>query len=297
VLTGNSAGDAGGAAFVGEYNNCLISSNSAGSYGGGGYGTFRNCVLSHNLANRSAGANGYLYNCTIVSNTATSKGGGVEESLLHNCIVYYNFAPNGGTNTYAADLHFCCTPDGGGEGGITNAPLFVNLATDNYQLQSGSPCINAGKNSFAPAGPDLEGNPRIVGGTVDIGAYEFQSPSSLLSYAWAQQNGLPTDGSADFSDSDGDGANNWQEWRADTIPINALSVLRMVNTATNSVGVDVTWQSVLTRNYWLERTTNLGGASPFQSIATDITGGSPTTTFTDTDATNAGPYFYRVGVQ
>ena len=91
--------------------------------------------------------------------------------------------------------------------------------------------------------------------------------------------------------------NNYGEWRSDTIPTNAVSVLQMVS-ATNSLpGAMVTWQSVATRSYWLERATNLGVATAFQTVATNVVGLPGTKTFTDTSATNGGPYFYRVGVQ
>jgi hypothetical protein len=132
---------------------------------------------------------------------------------------------------------------------------------------------------------------------VDIGAYEFQSPQSLISYAWLQQYGLPTDGTADVTDADGDGLNNWQEWQAGTNPTNTLSVLRLLSIAHGARGVIVSWQSVAGLNYLLERGTHLGAQPPFLPLATDIVGQAVTTTFTDTNAAGAGPFFYRVGLK
>ena len=127
-----------------------------------------------------------------------------------------------------------------------------------------------------------------------MGAYEYQTPASVLSYAWAQQYGLPTDGSADFIDSDGDGMNNWQEWKAGTNPTNAASVLKLSSPSNSVSGVTVTWQSVANVTYFLQSSTNLPA---FTSIQSNLVGQTGTTSYTDTTATNGGPYFYRVGVQ
>jgi hypothetical protein len=180
-------------------------------------------------------------------------------------------------------------------GNITNEPAFVNLAGGDFHLQTNSPCINSGNNSDVAINTDLDGNSRIVGGTVDIGAYEFQTPSSVLSCAWAQQYDLPTDGTADYADSDGDHMSNYAEWKAGTIPTNAASVLALYSPATtNTVGITVTWQSVSGVTYYLRSSTNLPA---FTSIQSNIVGQAGSTSYTDTTATNTGPYFYRVGVQ
>jgi hypothetical protein len=185
----------------------------------------------------------------------------------------------------------------GGTGNITNDPVFIDLAGGNLRLQSSSPCINAGNNGYVGTPTDLDGNPRIINGTVDMGAYEFQGSSGLTGFhAWLDQYGLPTDGSADYLDSDGDGMNNWQEWIASTNPTNAASALRLLTPAVAGTNITVSWQSVLGIGYSLQRSTNLSVPGSFFPLATNLPGQAGTTSFTDTNAAGAAPLYYRVGV-
>lgn len=53
-------------------------------------------------------------------------------------------------------------------------PMFVDTAAGDYRLQPCSPLVNAGTNTaVSPGDTDLDGRPRILGGTVDIGPYEM----------------------------------------------------------------------------------------------------------------------------
>ena len=50
-------------------------------------------------------------------------------------------------------------------------------------------------------------------------------------------------------------------------------------------------------SYFLERCTNLASLPPFSLLATNLPGQPGTTSYKDTNATGAGPFFYRVGVK
>lgn len=191
----------------------------------------------------------------------------------------------------------CCaipipTPTWNGFGNITNEPLFVDWLNGNLRLQSNSPCINAGANIYVSTFLDVEGSHRIVDGTVDMGAYEYQSPQLPAYLDWLSHFGLPSDGSVDVADSDGDGLNNWQEWRCGTDPTNALSVLRLLGPSRATTNTVVSWHSVAGVSYFLDWSTNLPLFTP---LASNIVGQAGTTTYTDTNAL-ARPRFYRVGV-
>jgi hypothetical protein len=309
ILRGNTSFWGGGAAY-GTLTDCILNDNSAYDGGGAFHSTLINCVLSANSAAEGGGgaALDTLNNCTVVNNSASGFGGGAAGHYsnlgvgiaLNNCIIQFNTAPSDPNfDSGFSILNYCCTAPQTTNGfrNITNEPLFIDLAGGNLRLQSNSPCINSGNNDSAPSGPDLDGNPRIVGVAVDIGAYEFQNPSSVISYAWLQYYGFPTDSSADYEDPDRDGMNNWQEWIAGTNPTNALSVLKMVAPSNAVPSIAVTWQSVAGITYFLQRGTNLTVQPPFLSLQSNIVGQVDTTTYMDTNGAGGGAFFYRVGVQ
>lgn len=337
VLVGNSAGWRGGGSFRGTLNNCVLSSNSVpfgyGSGGGAFGGTLNNCVLNGNsvpygvgggaagddsivcrlnsckLVGNSAAfggaAGGSMFSgdcqlkyCTLTGNDAF-EGGGVYRCSVQNSIVYDNIAVLGANYDDSARLYYSCTwpmPNSGWSN-MTNAPLFLDLAGGNLRLQSNSPCINAGQIFSGLGSKDMDGNPRVAGVRVDIGAYEFQGVGLSEFADWLWQFGLRVDGSVDYSDSDSDLMNNLQEWIAGTIPTNALSALRLLTPTNDASGVNLTWQSVGNRTYFLERATDLGVQPPFSLLTSNIVGQAGTTSYTDTNAFGPGPFFYRVGVQ
>jgi len=202
--------------------NCTITGNRAvqpdGSlgYGGGALirdgGTVRSCLITGNSARR-AGGGVHIYTryggapdmeihcCTVSDNSADRDGGGgislVSEYPdprvdARNTIVYYNTAPEDADWYHGGYMYGtrCCVPSQPwGSGHITNAPSFVDAANGDYRLLDSSACINAGINGAWMAGArDLDGNPRIDGGVVDIGAYESEVTwhfgDSPLHYVW-----------------------------------------------------------------------------------------------------------------
>jgi len=90
-------------------------------------------------------------------------------------------------------LDYCCV-SANGYGGETSRITETNTTNDDPQfideqgpdgqagtgdedlhLVDGSPCVDAGDNGYITGvGTDLDGNPRIVNATVDMGCYEKQ---------------------------------------------------------------------------------------------------------------------------
>ena len=133
-----------------------------------------------------------ITNCTITDNVGWGGigigGGGNPTGVITNCIVRGNRWEESSFQISLFEMTpevTYCDVEGGwpGIGNIDADPLFVDAdgldnvmgtADDNLRLLGGSPCLNAGNNLAVPPSltADLDGNPRIINGTVDMGPYE-----------------------------------------------------------------------------------------------------------------------------
>ncbi len=128
--------------------------------------TATNDTIDHNSRGASENAASLvLTNCLITNNSDSGvfkDGTGVVN--VSYCDVYNPSASNGNYNSLADPT--------GTNGNISADPMYVNLATGDYHLQSGSPAINAGTDNRAPI-DDFDWNYRTANPAFDIGAYEF----------------------------------------------------------------------------------------------------------------------------
>lgn len=141
-----------------------------------GYRLINNTIVSNNpSADAAVVADGFNTNDELINNVILAPG--TSAALLCNPI--YQYGPpivrfNDAWSPKGIWYGGMCAEDGGIMGNISANPAFVSWT--NFELQNSSPAVNAGTNS-APYLPkkDLANKPRIVGGTIDLGAYENQT--------------------------------------------------------------------------------------------------------------------------
>ena len=187
IVTGctfiDNGASCGGGMFNGANGNPIVTNCSFWENGAGVGGGMYN----------SGDSNPTVTNCTFNGNDALGDGGGMynreSSTTVTNCILWgntdsgpqdesaqiYNLSSSTTTINYSCVQGW--TGAMGGEGNIGDDPLFVygsNLS--NLRLLPDSPCIDTGDNDSVPIGvmTDLDGLPRIMNLSVDIGAYESQ---------------------------------------------------------------------------------------------------------------------------
>ena len=184
----------------GEYGiNCSSSSPTITNNTISGNGRGITCYSSSpTITNNTISGNGDGIDCassslsslTITNNTiAGNSGAGIScyesSPTIRNNVVAFNATGiyrSGGTPVLRNNCVF--NPDGtdydgltAGTGDISVDPLFADRAVGNLRLLPGSPCIDAGYDAGVPPWllVDFDGNPRISGAHVDMGAFEFQA--------------------------------------------------------------------------------------------------------------------------
>jgi hypothetical protein len=207
-----------------QFSNLQIRSNSAVLGGGiankgSGSPTFRNVLISGNRALTHGGAcfnqqvTPAFTNVTISGNT--SNGAGAMRSI-NSQIIFKNTLVQGNrlpawSDQNSSRQYFNCYAEGatsadtsGNLEAISSLPIFLNpvafssapTTIGDYRLSVLSPAIDAGNNDFISVDTfDLSGQPRIVNGKIDIGAYEFFSATDPNGIIYVKE-GATGDGSS-----------------------------------------------------------------------------------------------------
>lgn len=310
VISDNHAAFVGGGAESAVLHFCEVTKNEAEFEGGGiDFSEAHSCLIAGNTVLTANGSGGggvsydsKLYNCTVVDNFSFGDGGGVaggeNGTIIVNSIVVSNIALSAGMNFIGSiSMANTCSPDANHEvdGNITNAPLFMDWGLRDFRLQASSPCKHTGNNAHVSFPLDLDGNTRIVGRSVDMGAYEFQgTPSDTdaddMLDAWEIQFFGDLDEFAN-ADWDNDPFSNLEEYITGTDPTNPASFFAMTNRFAG--GIVVEWLSVTNREYkvlWAENLTN-------SFVQLGPTFDYPQNSYTDTNHTAESRGFYKVEVQ
>ena len=202
IVSGNTTEGYGGGIFnsgtLTVTDTVITENQNCGIYQNQGTATVTDSMIAENSADTGGGiyhSSGTLTltNCTVSGNSAARYGGGIftlflspSDISIRNSVIARNTAANDGNEIYknslSAVLRACNTLSSYTDWTESencleydpNLPLFTDAENGDYTLAAGSQAINAGNNDFVTAETDLAGNPRIVGGIVDLGAYEYQ---------------------------------------------------------------------------------------------------------------------------